>query len=110
MSADKKTNWGSPRDWGTAIGIMIAAIGLLALDQQHLDAGCGRIGCHRFPWTGNRHSCLSSSCRLEWSWLWSSVSLLRQSNLPSSLQPPVLGRLEGKYLQSPGLNSGDSVS
>ena len=31
MSADKKTNWGSPRDWGTAIGIMIAAIGLLAL-------------------------------------------------------------------------------
>jgi hypothetical protein len=31
MSAEKKTSWGSPRDWGTAIGIMLAAIGLLAL-------------------------------------------------------------------------------
>jgi len=31
MSADKKTSWGSPRDWGTAIGIMLAAIGVLAL-------------------------------------------------------------------------------
>jgi hypothetical protein len=31
MSADKKTSWGSPSDWGTAIGIMIAAIGLLGV-------------------------------------------------------------------------------
>ncbi len=31
MSAEKKTSWGSPSDWGTAIGILIAAIGLLSL-------------------------------------------------------------------------------
>jgi hypothetical protein len=31
MSADKKTTWGSPREWGTAVGIMLAVIGLLAL-------------------------------------------------------------------------------
>ena len=31
MSAEKKTSWGSSSDWGTAIGIMIAAIGLLGV-------------------------------------------------------------------------------
>jgi hypothetical protein len=31
MSAEKKTRWGSPSDWGTAIGIMLTAIGVLAL-------------------------------------------------------------------------------
>ncbi len=33
MSAEKKTSWGSPSDWGTAIGIMLAVIGLLGSDQ-----------------------------------------------------------------------------
>jgi hypothetical protein len=27
----EKTSWGSPRDWWTAIGILIAAIGLLGV-------------------------------------------------------------------------------
>ena len=31
MSDGKKSSWGSPRDWGTAIGILLAAIGLLSL-------------------------------------------------------------------------------
>jgi hypothetical protein len=31
MSAEKKSSWGSPSDWGTAIGIMLALIGVLAL-------------------------------------------------------------------------------
>jgi hypothetical protein len=31
MSEQKKDSWGTPRDWGVAIGIMVAAIGLLAL-------------------------------------------------------------------------------
>jgi hypothetical protein len=31
MSSDKKSGWGSPQDWWTAIGIMIAAIGLLGV-------------------------------------------------------------------------------
>ena len=31
MSPDKKANWGSPGDWWSAIGIMLAVIGLLAL-------------------------------------------------------------------------------
>jgi hypothetical protein len=31
MSSDKKAGWGSPKDWGVAIGILIAAIGLLSL-------------------------------------------------------------------------------
>ena len=31
MSNGKKSSWGSPRDWGTAIGILLAAIGLLSL-------------------------------------------------------------------------------
>jgi len=31
MGTENKTSWGSPSDWGTAIGIMIAAIGLLGL-------------------------------------------------------------------------------
>lgn len=31
MSSNKKSSWGSPRDWWTAIGIMLAVIGLLAL-------------------------------------------------------------------------------
>ncbi len=29
MKSNPKTNWGSPSDWGTAVGILIAAIGLL---------------------------------------------------------------------------------
>lgn len=31
MSTEKKSSWGSPSDWGTAIGIMVAAIGLLGV-------------------------------------------------------------------------------
>lgn len=31
MSSEKKASWGSPKDWGVAIGILIAAIGLLSL-------------------------------------------------------------------------------
>ncbi|TRZ54139.1 hypothetical protein D4S03_00580 [bacterium] len=31
MSNDKKSSWGSPRDWWTAIGVLIAAIGLLSV-------------------------------------------------------------------------------
>jgi hypothetical protein len=31
MGTEKKTTWGTPSDWGTAIGIMLAVIGLLAL-------------------------------------------------------------------------------
>jgi hypothetical protein len=31
MKSEKKSSWGSPSDWGTAIGILIAAIGLLGL-------------------------------------------------------------------------------
>jgi len=31
MKSDQKTSWGSPSDWGTAIGIGIALIGLLSL-------------------------------------------------------------------------------
>jgi hypothetical protein len=31
MENKEKTSWGSPKDWGTAIGILIAAIGLLSL-------------------------------------------------------------------------------
>jgi hypothetical protein len=31
MKTNKKSGWGSPSDWGTAIGILIAAIGLLSL-------------------------------------------------------------------------------
>lgn len=31
MTSDKKAGWGSPKDWGVAIGILIAAIGLLSL-------------------------------------------------------------------------------
>jgi hypothetical protein len=31
MSSEKKAGWGSPKDWGVAIGILIAAIGLLSL-------------------------------------------------------------------------------
>jgi mannose/fructose/N-acetylgalactosamine-specific phosphotransferase system component IIC len=31
MSPAKKTTWGSPGDWWSAIGIMLAVIGLLAL-------------------------------------------------------------------------------
>jgi hypothetical protein len=31
METKEKTSWGSPSDWGTAIGILIAAIGLLSL-------------------------------------------------------------------------------
>ena len=31
MKSEKKSSWGSPSDWGTAIGILIAAIGLLSL-------------------------------------------------------------------------------
>jgi hypothetical protein len=31
MSNDKKSGWGSPRDWWTAIGILIALIGLLSV-------------------------------------------------------------------------------
>ncbi len=31
METKKKSSWGSPKDWGTAIGVMIAAIGLLGL-------------------------------------------------------------------------------
>jgi len=31
METNKKTGWGSPSDWGVAIGILIAAIGLLGL-------------------------------------------------------------------------------
>ena len=31
MSSEKKSGWGSPKDWGVAIGILIAAIGLLSL-------------------------------------------------------------------------------
>lgn len=31
MKTDQKPTWGSPSDWGTAIGVLIAAIGLLSL-------------------------------------------------------------------------------
>jgi hypothetical protein len=31
MNSSQKSGWGSPSDWGTAIGILIAAIGLLSL-------------------------------------------------------------------------------
>jgi hypothetical protein len=31
MTDNKKPNWGSPKDWWTAIGISIAAIGLLSV-------------------------------------------------------------------------------
>ena len=31
MSPAKKTTWGSPSDWWSAVGIMLAVIGLLAL-------------------------------------------------------------------------------
>jgi|WetSurMetagenome_2_1015567.scaffolds.fasta_scaffold46259_2 hypothetical protein len=31
MSDEKKSTWGSKSDWGTAIGILIAAIGLLSV-------------------------------------------------------------------------------
>lgn len=31
METKKKSSWGSPRDWGIAIGIGIAVIGLLGL-------------------------------------------------------------------------------
>ena len=31
MKSNQKSTWGSPSDWGTAIGILIAAIGLLSL-------------------------------------------------------------------------------
>lgn len=31
MSNDNKSSWGSPRDWWTAIGVLIAAIGLLSV-------------------------------------------------------------------------------
>lgn len=31
MATKDKTSWGSPRDWGTAIGVLIAVIGLLSL-------------------------------------------------------------------------------
>ncbi len=31
METKKKSSWGSPRDWGVAVGILIAAIGLLSL-------------------------------------------------------------------------------
>ena len=31
METKKKSGWGSPRDWGIAIGILIAAVGLLSL-------------------------------------------------------------------------------
>jgi hypothetical protein len=31
MDTKKNLSWGSPRDWGVAIGILIAAIGLLSL-------------------------------------------------------------------------------
>jgi hypothetical protein len=31
METKQKTSWGSPRDWGTAIGILIAMIGLLSV-------------------------------------------------------------------------------
>lgn len=31
MATENKTSWGSPRDWGTAIGVLIAVIGLLSL-------------------------------------------------------------------------------
>jgi hypothetical protein len=31
METNKKSVWGSPSDWGTAIGILIAAIGLMSL-------------------------------------------------------------------------------
>ncbi len=31
METKKKSSWGSPRDWGVAIGIGIAVIGLLGL-------------------------------------------------------------------------------
>jgi uncharacterized membrane protein YidH (DUF202 family) len=31
MKSSQKSGWGSPSDWGTAIGILIAAIGLLSL-------------------------------------------------------------------------------
>jgi len=31
MDTKQKSSWGSPRDWGVAIGILIAAIGLLSL-------------------------------------------------------------------------------
>jgi len=31
MKTDQKPTWGSAKDWGTAIGVLIAAIGLLSL-------------------------------------------------------------------------------
>ncbi len=31
MKSDQKPTWGSASDWGTAIGVLIAAIGLLSL-------------------------------------------------------------------------------
>ncbi len=31
METKQKTSWGSPSDWGTAIGVLIAVIGLLSL-------------------------------------------------------------------------------
>jgi hypothetical protein len=31
MENKEKTSWGSPKDWGTAIGILITAIGFLSL-------------------------------------------------------------------------------
>jgi hypothetical protein len=31
METKEKTKWGSPSDWGTAIGTLIAVIGLLSL-------------------------------------------------------------------------------
>jgi hypothetical protein len=31
MSNDKKSGWGSQRDWWTAIGVLIASIGLLSV-------------------------------------------------------------------------------
>jgi hypothetical protein len=31
METKQKSSWGSPKDWGVAIGILIAAIGLLSL-------------------------------------------------------------------------------
>ena len=31
METNKKSGWGSPSDWGTAIGILIAVIGLMSL-------------------------------------------------------------------------------
>ncbi len=31
MDTKQKTSWGSPSDWGTAIGVLIAVIGLLSL-------------------------------------------------------------------------------